>query len=141
MPPIAAERLASGTLLVAEIERTPAGFALTQLLDGALYLANISVSPRAARRGIGAALLQGVVADAARRHANAVTLTTFREPRWNGPWFRKHNFTEMPAAEIGPGLDAVLKRHASFLDMTWRETLGCLTITNALASDVFSALG
>ena len=38
----------------------------------------------------------------------AVTLTTFRGPRWNGPWFRRFGFVPMPAGQIGPGLAAVI---------------------------------
>ena len=99
------------------------GFALAQPLDGLLYLANISVAPRASGRGIGQALLARVLGLAHEGGLPAVTLATFRTPPWNGPWFRKQGFTPMPATRIGPGLQAVLERHAAFLDMTTRETL------------------
>jgi GNAT superfamily N-acetyltransferase len=121
--PISAARLLAGTMFIVSVANEPLGFALVEPLDGTLYLANIAVRPRAARAGIGAFLLHSVIDEAVRRRLGAVTLTTFREPLWNGPWFRKHGFSSMADAEIGPGLREVLHRHATFLDMATRETL------------------
>ena len=122
-PPIAADRLMSGTAFVAEVSKSPIGFSLVQPMDGALYLANISVLPDTSRRGIGTSLLERIIAHARASHATAVTLATFCAPPWNGPWFRRHGFTTMPESEIGAGLRAILTRHAGFLDMETRETL------------------
>ena len=99
------------------------GFTLAQPLDGLLYLANISVVPHASGFGIGQSLLTCVSGLAHEGGLPAVTLATFKTPPWNGPWFRKQGFTPMPAARIGPGLQAVLDRHAASLDMAMRETL------------------
>lgn len=121
--PISAARLAAGTMLIVEVANEPLGFALIEPLDGMLYLANIAVRPQAARAGVGAYLLHSVIDEAVRRRLGVVALTTFREPRWNGPWFRRHGFVSMPEAEIGPGPRAVLDRHATFVDMAKRETL------------------
>jgi N-acetylglutamate synthase-like GNAT family acetyltransferase len=122
-PPIGADRFISGTTFVAEVLESLVGFALIQPMDGALYLANISVLPDASKRGVGALLLERVIAHARVTQATAVTLATFRAPPWNGPWFRRQGFTIMPGSEVGAGLRAVLTRHASFLDMQTRETL------------------
>jgi hypothetical protein len=119
-PPITADRFISGTTFVAEVSELLVGFALIQPMDGALYLANISVVPYASKCGVGARLLERVIAHA---RATAVMLATFRAPPWNGPWFRRQGFTTMPESEVGAGLLAVLTRHASFLDMQSRETL------------------
>ena len=99
------------------------GFALVKPMDGALYLANISVLPDASNRGVGTRLLERVIAHARATQATAVTPATIRAPSWNGPWFRRQGFTTMPESEVGAGLRAVLTRHASFLDMQTRETL------------------
>lgn len=122
-PPIAAERFATGETVVAERDGEPVGFALLQPLDGMLYLAIIAVTPQAGRQGVGAALLRHAAGRAAAEALAAVTLTTFRLPPWNGPWFRRHGYAPIPEERIGPGLRAVLARHATFLDMTTRETL------------------
>ncbi|MEO1330954.1 MAG: GNAT family N-acetyltransferase [Pseudomonadota bacterium] len=122
-PAIAAERFDAGPFWVAEIDATAVGYALAQPLDGALYIASIGVAPEASGRGLGAALMGAVAAEAERLGARAVTLATFKAPPWNGPWFRRHGFAPMPEAEIGPGLRAILDRHARVLDMAGRETL------------------
>jgi N-acetylglutamate synthase-like GNAT family acetyltransferase len=133
-PPIAADRLMSGTAFVAEVSKSLVGFALVQPMDRTLYLANISVLPEASNRGVGARLLERVIAYARARHATAVTLTTFCVPPWTGPWFRRHGFKTMPQSEVGAGLQAILTRQASFLDTETRETLWLpiITVTSAL---------
>src|SRR5215472_10147958 len=75
-PPIAADRLMSGTAFVAEVSKSLVGFALVQPMDGTLYLANISVLPEASNRGVGARLLERVIAHACAMPATAVTLAT-----------------------------------------------------------------
>lgn len=102
---------------------------LIQPMDGALYLANISVLPDASKRGVGGRLLERVIAHARATQATAVTLATFRAPPCNGPWFRRQGFTIMPESEIGAGLRAVLIRHGRFLDMQTHETLWFPIIT------------
>ena len=109
-PPIAADRLMSGTAFVAEVSKSLVGFALVQPMDGTLYLANISVLLDVSNRGVGARLVKRVMAYARASRATAVTLTTFRVPAWNGPWFRQHGFTTMPEIEVGAGLRAILTR-------------------------------
>ncbi|GGF83737.1 hypothetical protein GCM10007301_49690 [Azorhizobium oxalatiphilum] len=110
-------------IAVAEDETQILGFAMTRPLDGLLYLDNISVDPACSGQGIGPCLLADVLAHAAASGAPAIALTTFREPKWNGPWFRRHGFQAMPAAHIGPGLRAVMDRQALTLDPATRETL------------------
>lgn len=99
------------------------GFVAMRVLDELLYLDNISVESSASGMGIGATLLSAVIEHAKRLGVRAVSLTTFREPPWNGPWFRKHGFLTMPAACIGEGLKQVMARQRLTLDATTRETL------------------
>jgi predicted N-acetyltransferase YhbS len=63
-PPIEANRLEEGEVIVAEIEGRPVGFVLLNPMDGMLYVANISVDLGMSGHGIGAALI-----DAAEKHA------------------------------------------------------------------------
>jgi ribosomal protein S18 acetylase RimI-like enzyme len=76
-PPIAAERLSAGKTWVAEVSGEPVGFALVQLLDGALYLANISIVPTASRRGFGARLLEMVIGHAEEYRRRPLRLQLF----------------------------------------------------------------
>lgn len=122
-PPIVPERFLTGETVVAEVAGKACGYVLMQPLDGLMYIANIMVEPAASGQGIGAGLLAAVEARANEVELSGITLTTFKSPRWNGPWFRKAGFIPMPDDRIGDGLAAILARHATFLDMSRRETL------------------
>jgi N-acetylglutamate synthase-like GNAT family acetyltransferase len=124
-PPLAASRFESCRVEVAEErgELQVIGFAAVRLLDGLLYLDNISIAADASGRGMGAALLASAVMHAATLKMPAVSLTTFKNPIWNGPWFRKHGFQPMPASQIGVGLRAVMERQWQTLRPDSRETL------------------
>lgn len=122
-PGVAAERLAAGTVAVAELDGAAVGFALTHPADGLLCLATLAVVPEAGGRGVGAALLDAVRAIGRQAVLPAVVLTTFREPPWNGLWFRCNGFSTLPAERVGPDLAAILARQARVLDPATRETL------------------
>jgi N-acetylglutamate synthase-like GNAT family acetyltransferase len=121
--PIVASRLEQGEVILAEEGGRALGFVLATELDGMLYIANISVEPEFSGRGIGALLIDAADEQAQRQGLSGLALTTFKTPRWNGPWFRRLGFEEMRQELIGPGLGAILDRHRQFLDMTTRETL------------------
>ncbi|ONI79327.1 hypothetical protein ALI144C_26255 [Actinosynnema sp. ALI-1.44] len=102
----------------------PVAFAYTGQLDAHLHLHQIAVDPAHARRGIGTELMRAVLTRAGDR---AVTLTTFADVPWNGPWYRELGFTvfdepgpelaELVSEERRAGLDAlgdrlVMIRHA-----------------------------
>ncbi|MGJ3264057.1 MAG: GNAT family N-acetyltransferase [Salinarimonas sp.] len=122
-PAIAAERFARGETLVAEIDGRPVGHVLLEPLDGLLYVSSIAVAPEAGGRGVGPALMRAAEARAVALGLAGTSLATFREPPWNGPWFRRLGYAPIPQARIGPGLAAILAGHARFLDMSTRETL------------------
>ena len=81
------------------------GLAATVTLDGATHLEQLAVHPDHGRRGIGGALLEAVCAEAAADARTRVTLTTFRDLAWNGPWYERRGFTVLPGAEWGPDLE------------------------------------
>jgi N-acetylglutamate synthase-like GNAT family acetyltransferase len=122
-PAISSSRLVEGDVIVAEKDGRTVGFVLMNAMDGMLYIANISVDPPFAGRGIGAALIEAAEHHARSRGLTALALATFRTPRWNRPWFRQLGFQPMPADQIGPSLRAVLTRHRQFLDMRTRITM------------------
>ena len=80
------------------------GFALVDLIEGCAHLEEIAVSRDAQGQGLGRRLLDHV-ADWAREQAMpAVTLTTFRDVSWNGPYYERQGFRILAAAELTPGL-------------------------------------
>jgi N-acetylglutamate synthase-like GNAT family acetyltransferase len=103
--------------------QTVLGFALSRPLDGLLLLDNISTSSRCRGQGFGKRLLDAVLKQATTEHYPAVVLTTFREPPWNGPWFRKFGFEPMLDHLIGPALRALIEHQSTYLDPRSRETL------------------
>lgn len=82
--------------------KPPVGFAAVITLDGHPHLEQISVRADLGRRGIGSILLDEVT----RRHGPGLTLLTFRDIPWNGPWYARHGFAELPEAQWGPELRA-----------------------------------
>lgn len=122
-PPINAERFEGGETLVAHRLGAAIGFVFLQIVDDALYVANVSVLPDASGQGVGRYLLRATERRAREISVPAVTLTTFKEPRWNGPWFRAIGFEPIPEDRIGSGLRSILDRHATFMDMSIREIL------------------
>lgn len=63
----------------------PAGFLISDMVDGCLHVAQVSVDPGSARRGLGRALLDHAAEQAAAADVPALTLTTFADVPWNAP--------------------------------------------------------
>ena len=80
------------------------GLAATVTVDGCPHLEQLAVDPAHGRRGIGSALLEEVCSRARAAGHDAVTLTTFRDLAWNGPWYGQRGFDVLPRAVWGPGL-------------------------------------
>ena len=89
-----AERAAQpGFILVAG--DPPVGFAHLLDLDGRAHLEQVSVVPEHGRQGVGAALLEEVCRVAAAGGYPEVTLRTFADVPWNGPFYATHGFIEL----------------------------------------------
>jgi len=107
------EAQAEGRLWVALLDDVPVGFALVAMLgNGAPHLEEIDVDPAHGQRGVGAALVRAVCEWASRRGHRDVTLTTFREPPWNMPFYARLGFEEIPADEWTEELAAVVREEA-----------------------------
>lgn len=90
----------------------PIGFALVGLVDGAPHLAEMDVLPEHGGKGVGRALLEAVCRQAARSGHRRLTLTTFRDVPWNGPFYARAGFRELAPAELGPELADILRDEA-----------------------------
>jgi len=82
----------------------PVGAIITSVREGAAYVEELDVLPAHGRRGLGARLLASVCAWAERQGLPAVTLSTFRDLPWNGPFYRKQGFRELSPEEWTPGM-------------------------------------
>ena len=82
--------LAAKCILVAG--RPVRGFARIEELDGNAHLEQLSVELRYAGAGLGSRLLDEACEWAKSSGYSAITLTTFKEVPWNGPFYKKHGF-------------------------------------------------
>jgi GNAT superfamily N-acetyltransferase len=98
----------------------PAGFALVSQRGGTLYLDQISVHPDHGRQGLGATLIQHVCQLARQRRLKQVTLSTFRDIPWNGPFYRKLGFRELERRELADWMLELEKIQAHSLDVSLR---------------------
>jgi GNAT superfamily N-acetyltransferase len=91
----------------------PIAYLLSAVVDGAAHVEQVSVSPAARGRSIGAALIDHLSASAARAGRRWVTLTTFRDVPWNAPYYERLGFTTVCSGEQGPELAALMEVEAS----------------------------
>jgi GNAT superfamily N-acetyltransferase len=81
----------------------PVGFLAAHELDEAFFIAEVSVALSHQRRGIGAHLISTTIEYARAAGFRVVTLTTYRDLAWNGPFYIKLGFSEINAEDAGPG--------------------------------------
>ena len=118
------EAFKGGLLLVASVGDEVVGFAASQERERYLYLAEVSVHPEHGRRGLGTRLVRAVIQEARRRGLSGVTLTTFRDLRWNAPFYAKLGFRILSDSELSPTLRLALLGEAR-LGMTDRVAMLC----------------
>ncbi len=101
---------------VAAVDDQPVGYALVDVVDGCGHLEQVSVHPAHGRQGLGRMLIQTVIDWAEARGLPAITLLTFRDVPWNGPYYASLGFGPLADAELTPGLLA-LRAHESELGL------------------------
>lgn len=84
--------------------RPPVGFVQLEIVDGQAYMEQLAVSPDFARQGIGRALVTAAKAWALEAGLSSMTLTTFRDVPFNGPFYASCGFRELPQEEWGEDL-------------------------------------
>jgi GNAT superfamily N-acetyltransferase len=86
-----------GFLLVAVIDEhgPPVGFVHVLVIDGHAHLEQLSVLPEHQRQGIGAELTRAAMAEARALGFDRLSLCTYRDVPWNGPFYRGLGFTEV----------------------------------------------
>jgi GNAT superfamily N-acetyltransferase len=67
----------------------------------------IDVHPNYARRGLGRRLIEAIADWARTRGATALTLTTFSDVPWNGPYYARLGFRAIDVSTLSPALQAV----------------------------------
>ena len=96
------------------------GFALVRLRGNGLYLDQVSVHPDHGQKGIGRALVLRVLTEAESRKLPHVSLSTFRDVPWNGPFYASIGFKEIPAEKLEPYMLEIEAAQKPFMDVTKR---------------------
>jgi len=92
-------------LLVLVVCHPPVGFACVDLVDGAPHIWQLAVHPDHGRRGLGRALVEAVCDWARTERFDVITLTTYRDVPWNGPFYESLGFAALDV--LTPGLLAI----------------------------------
>jgi GNAT superfamily N-acetyltransferase len=108
--PCTVEQLAEYDAWLVEVDGRTVAYALVEWVDAVLHLEQISVLPEFAHRGIGATLITHIVGN---YDTPALTLTTFVEVPWNGPYYERLGFRWLTPAEETPGLRKIRANEAA----------------------------
>lgn len=109
-----------GISIVAEVDDRLAGFVIGELHDDVAYLRELDVDPAYQQRGIGAALVRAFVDRARDKGATATYLSTFRDPPWNAPFYRKLGFEDVDRRDYADWMTRLETLQATFLDLSTR---------------------
>jgi GNAT superfamily N-acetyltransferase len=101
-----------GQVWVACDEELPVGMVIASVREGTVYIEEMDVLPSHGRRGVGTRLLTTVIEWARARGHHAITLSTFRDAPWNGPFYRRNGFHDLESAEWTPWMRAIREHEA-----------------------------
>jgi ribosomal protein S18 acetylase RimI-like enzyme len=100
------------TLWVAEEMGIVVGFLTADIKDEELHIDEFNMRFDRQHRGIGRRLISAALEHARAAGLKAVTLTTFRDVPWNGPFYGGTGFDFVEEEQLGPRLKAILDSEA-----------------------------
>lgn len=107
--------------LACDDDDVPVGFAYTHTVDDCPHIQELAVLRAWQRRGIGARLIEAIARAARQAGAEAVTLTTFGDVPWNGPYYARLGFRTLSEDELSAALREILAEEKALgLDVTRR---------------------
>lgn len=113
-PAVLEEAATRGHLWVARQDGAGvAGFLLADVLDGDLFVEELSVAREHQRRGFGRALLDRAVHQAQESGLAGVSLTTDRDLPWNRPFYASAGFRLLDGGALSPVLRQRLAQEAA----------------------------
>ena len=96
------------------------GFALCSDRGDDLYLDQLSVLPNHGRQGLGGRLVRRCLQEAESRSHRRVSLSTFRKVPWNGPFYRKLGFREIPVWRLNEWQLGIREAQRATMDIRLR---------------------
>ena len=103
---------ADGRAWVTEIGGRAVAYLIADRVDGNAHVEQVSVHPDHARHGLGRAMLDHLAARSSEQGDPALTLTTFVEVPWNGPYYLRCGFRYLGEDELTPQLLEVRRHEA-----------------------------
>jgi GNAT superfamily N-acetyltransferase len=100
--------------LVLVVGDPPEGFVCVELVDGIPHIWQLAVDPDRGRRGLGRALMTAACDWARSEGFDAITLTTYRDVPWNGPFYKSLGFVVMET--LTPDLSAIRQHERAIGD-------------------------
>ena len=115
------DAIASGWLLVARLTGAGAiGFVMASPRGEDLYVDQISVDPAYGQRGAGRLLMHRLEELACARGLPAIALSTFRELRWNAPFYASIGYRELKRDAFASYMLEIEAGQTPFMDVTKR---------------------
>ncbi|MGW7072408.1 GNAT family N-acetyltransferase [Streptomyces sp. NPDC054855] len=105
-------RRAGRAWVATEGDGTPVAYLLSEPVDAAEHVEQVSVHPRAARQRIGGALIEHTAGRARAAGSQSLTLTTYTDVPWNAPYYARIGFRVLADAELTPGLREIRAHEA-----------------------------
>lgn len=99
--------------LVEDASERVLGFCYAQQLADSLYLAEISAHPAAQGMGVGHMLVTHIRKIAAKHGLAGVTLTTYTDIPWNGPWYQRQGFTVLDSSLFSSEMKDIVQHQAT----------------------------
>ncbi|MEN0067392.1 MAG: GNAT family N-acetyltransferase [Myxococcota bacterium] len=99
--------------VLADEADVPIAFALCETHGDALHLHELGVMPQLQGRGLGRRLLGHVATTARAQGARRVTLTTYRDVSFNGPFYTRYGFVVLPPDTLPNWLAQIRKEEAA----------------------------
>jgi GNAT superfamily N-acetyltransferase len=115
--------------LMAGDDGVPVAHIRTEAVDGNAHLSQVSVHIDNARRGFGRLLIDHVVALSLAQGFTEMTLTTYCDVPWNGPYYERLGWRRLADADLGPQLAAIRAEERSVGLDTWPRTAMTRKIT------------
>lgn len=97
-------------------------YLVSDVVDGAGHVEQVSVDPAYAGRRLGSALIDEAARWATEQGYAALTLTTFTHVPWNAPYYERLGFRVVPPDEMGEELCALRVHEAELGLDRWPRT-------------------
>lgn len=94
-------------------------YVLGEFLPQSLHIDQVTVHPDAARRGLGALMIESISADPRSKERGLITLTSFANVPWNAPYYERIGFVDIPESEWPEGVSEKVKADQEHGLATW----------------------